>query len=53
MTTHAEFELHRIGPHEDDDEPDPGSLPVDPDNGPVPVEIPDDPERERVREPES
>ncbi len=52
MTNHAEIKLHRIGPDEDDD-PDPGSLPVDPDNGPVPVEIPDDAERERVQEPES
>ncbi len=45
---------HR-SPRPPSDEPDdfePGSLPVEPDQGPVPADIPQDPEYDRVVEPE-
>ncbi len=35
------------------DEFEPGSLPVEPDEGPVPAGIPDDPEHDRVIDPEA
>ena len=35
------------------DEFEPGSLPVEPDEGPVPTGIPDDPEHDRVVDPEA
>lgn len=33
--------------------PEPGSMPVEPDEGPVPPAIPDDPEDDRLVDPES
>lgn len=38
-----------IGEPED---PDESPMPVDPDEGPVPAQIPDDPEHDRVIDPE-
>lgn len=35
------------------DEIEPGALPVQPDQGPVPALIPDDPEHDRVIDPEA
>jgi hypothetical protein len=35
-----------------EDDPEPGQLPVEPDQGPVSPIIPDDPEHERVVDPE-
>ena len=43
-------------PHPGHDVPDefvPGSMPVEPDEGPVPDGIPDDPEHDRVIDPET
>jgi hypothetical protein len=41
-------------PHtEEPDDPEPGWLPIDPDEGPVPPIIPNDPEHERVVDPEA
>lgn len=43
-------------PHPIHDVPDkflPGSMPVEPDEGPVPAGIPDDPEHDRVIDPEA
>jgi len=43
-------------PHDrdlDEDDPEPGQLPVEPDQGPVAPFIPDDPEHERVVDPEA
>jgi hypothetical protein len=39
--------------HDVPDESVPGSMPVEPDTGPVPAAIPDDPEDDRVIDPES
>lgn len=39
--------------HDVPDEHVPGSMPVEPDTGPVPAEIPDDPEDDRVLDPET
>lgn len=38
--------------HRGPDEVTPSSLPVEPDQGPVPALIPDDPEQERMVDPE-
>lgn len=38
--------------HDVPDELVPGSMPVEPDEGPVPATIPDDPEDDRVIDPE-
>ena len=38
---------------EDADDPEPGSMPVEPDQGPVPPIIPDDPEHDRIVDPEA
>ena len=38
--------------HDVPNEPVPGSMPVEPDEGPVPATIPDDPEDDRVIDPE-
>ena len=43
-------------PHEKDlgeDDPEPGQLPVEPDEGPVLPFIPEDPEHDRVVDPEA
>jgi hypothetical protein len=39
--------------HDVPDEPAPGAMPVEPDEGPVPAAIPDDPEGDRVIDPET
>ncbi|GAB2877153.1 hypothetical protein GCM10027046_01220 [Uliginosibacterium flavum] len=36
-----------------DDEFEPDELPVEPDEGPVPVRIPDDPEHDRIIDPDT
>jgi len=54
-----ENDMHGTPPHKHHpihdvpDEPLPGSMPVEPDQGPVPAEIPDDPEDDRVIDPET
>jgi len=54
---HPTMALHRHHkPHDkdlDDDELEPGQLPVEPDQGPVAPVIPEDPEHERVVDPEA
>ena len=37
----------------DDDELEPGLLPVEPDEGPMPTGIPSDPEHDRIVDPEA
>ena len=37
----------------DDDEMEPGLLPVEPDEGPMPTGIPSDPEHDRIVDPEA
>ena len=51
-TTHKP---HKPGPAHDVevDDPEPGMLPVGPDEGPVPPAIPEDPEHDRVVDPEA
>lgn len=39
--------------HTEPDDPEPGMLPIDPDQGPVPAHIPDDPEHDRMVDPEA
>ncbi|HKW83230.1 MAG TPA: hypothetical protein VJN68_05690 [Burkholderiaceae bacterium] len=54
MNIHPTHKHHRPNvsdPEEDD--PEPGQLPVEPDQGPVAPFIPDDPEHERVVDPEA
>ena len=50
-----QLRLHRpLQPEQDvPDEFEPGALPVAPDKGPMPVGIPDDPELDRVVDPEA
>ncbi len=43
---------HPHTPHDAPDEIEPDSLPVEPDKGPMPTHIPDDPELDRVVNPE-
>jgi hypothetical protein len=52
MLSHSSHKPHRTHANEPDD-PEPGSLPVDPDQGPVPPIIPGDPEHDRVVDPEA
>ena len=52
MLTHTSHKPHRTHANESDD-PEPGSVPVDPDQGPVPPIIPGDPEHDRVVDPEA
>ena len=52
MKIPAPHKPHRIN-IDDLDEPEPGLLPVEPDEGPVPPLIPDDPEHDRVIDPEA
>ena len=40
-------------PHSEPDDPEPGMLPIEPDQGLVPTHIPDDPEHDRVIDPEA
>jgi hypothetical protein len=49
-STHQHHPRHPI--HDVPDELVPGSIPVEPDEGPVPAAIPDDPEHDRVIDPE-
>ncbi len=51
MLSHLSRKSHRMLARESDD-PDPGPLPVEPVEGLVPPDIPDDPEHDRVVEPE-
>ena len=51
MTRSALPKTHRT-PIGDPEEPDGAPLPVEPDEGPVPAMIPDDPEHDRVVDPE-
>ena len=54
MTRSALPKTHRtpIGESDESDEPDGAPLPVEPDEGLVPAMIPDDPEHDRVIDPE-
>lgn len=52
MHTHLPRKPHR-NRAEDNEDPEPGQLPVEPDQGPVPPIIPDDPEHDRVVDPEA
>lgn len=52
MPIHTPRKPHRHHGEESDD-PEPGALPVDPDQGPVPPIVPDDPEHDRVVDPEA
>ena len=51
MLSHLSRKSHRMLARESDD-PDPGPLPVEPVEGLMPPDIPDDPEHDRVVEPE-
>lgn len=52
MPIHAPHKPHRHHGEEADDS-EPGSMPVEPDQGPVPPIIPDDPEHDRIVDPEA
>lgn len=52
MLPHAPHKPHRT-PVRDPDDLEPGMFPVDPDQGPVPANIPQDPEHDRVIDPEA
>ncbi len=52
MMSHAPHKPHHRDAEEGDD-PEPGSMPVDPDQGPVPPVIPGDPEHDLVVDPEA
>lgn len=56
----GEIRMNRSHPHKRhdptldiDDEFEPDELPVEPDEGPVPVRIPDDPEHDRIVDPDA
>jgi hypothetical protein len=51
MPIHAVKMSPRV-PIGEPEEPDESPMPVDPDEGPVPAQIPDDPEHDRVIDPE-
>jgi hypothetical protein len=52
MSMHPPRHAHR--PHDvEPDDPEPGSMPVEPDQGPVPPIIPEDPEHDRIVDPEA
>jgi hypothetical protein len=42
---------HKPHPHTEEQDEEPGHLPVEPDNGPVPPAIPPDEEHDRVQDP--
>ncbi len=44
--------VHKPQHPDSPEEFEPGSLPVEPDQGPVPARIPDDPENQRIVDPE-
>ena len=52
MTIHRPHKTHR-SQRDDPDDPDPGLMPVEPDQGLVPTHIPDDPEHDRLVDPEA
>ncbi|MDE2092711.1 MAG: hypothetical protein KGL99_03475 [Burkholderiales bacterium] len=52
MPSHTPRKPHRHHDAESDD-PEPGSMPVEPDQGPVPPVVPDDPEDGRIVDPEA
>ncbi len=51
MRLSAQRKSHR-SPIEEPEDPDGAPMPVEPDEGPVPAMIPDDPEHDRVIDPE-
>jgi hypothetical protein len=53
MATHTPHKTHRTPAEEAEEEFEPGMLPVEPDTGPVTPGIPDDPEHDRVVDPEA
>ena len=52
MPSHTPRKPHRHHGAESDD-PEPGSMPVEPDQGPVPPVVPNDPEHDRIVDPEA
>ena len=54
-TPHKPYKPHKPQPtHDVDiDDPEPGMLPVDPDDGATPPMIPEDPEHDRILDPEA
>ena len=51
MRLSAQRKSHR-SPIEEPEDPDGAPMPVEPDEGPIPAMIPDDPEHDRVIDPE-
>lgn len=51
MPYSSRHKAHRR-PIDDPEEPDGAPMPVEPDEGPIPAMIPDDPEHDRVIDPE-
>jgi hypothetical protein len=52
MSTHTPHKTHRT-PKSEDEQSEPGMLPVEPDKGPLQPAIPLDPEHDRVVDPEA
>jgi hypothetical protein len=54
MATRIPHKSHKPHPNHDVDieDPEPGMLPIDPDDGATPPIIPEDPEHDRVVDPE-
>jgi hypothetical protein len=53
MATRTPHKHHRTNAELAEDDPEPGMLPVEPDQGPVPPAIPENPENDRVVDPEA
>ena len=52
MRDHPRHYMHKVLIQDPVDPDDGDNLPVDPDEGPIPAQIPDDPEYDRVVEPQ-
>lgn len=53
MANRTPHKPHRTHAEEAEVDPEPGMLPVEPDQGMVPSAIPDDPEHDRLVDPEA
>ena len=53
MANRTPHKPHRTPAEEAEVDPEPGMLPVEPDQGMVPSAIPDDPEHDRLVDPEA